>query len=129
MPVPTSVAVAHPSSEATSWHEFLHEVLPASALTFGLMAMIWLACAVVTFCGAYLGTRAVVGARGLIRACVRHRRRRTYLEYAQLVTVHPDGVTTKIINLDRYRHRRERTGHSASHERPDDTGPGPDNPA
>lgn len=97
MPMRSSVAVAHPSSETTSW----------------------LACAVVAFCGAYLGTLAFVGTRGLIRAWARQVRR-PGAEYAQLVTVHPDGVTTKIINLDHYRRRRER---------PHDAEPGPEHQA
>ncbi|WP_277675697.1 hypothetical protein [Saccharopolyspora rectivirgula] len=129
MPVSTSVAVAQHSPDPTAWHTFLHDVLPALALTFGLVALIWLACTVVTLCGAYLGTLAFVGARGLIRACARHVRRRRNAEYAQLVTVHPDGVTTKIINLDHYRRHRQRPGRSVSTERPDDTEPGADGPA
>lgn len=130
MPVSTPVAVVQHSADPTAWHALLHDVLPALALTFGLMAVIWLACAVVTFCGAYLGTLAFVGARALIRACARHVRRRRNAEYAQVVTVHPDGVTTKIINLDHYRRRHEqRSDRSASTDRPDDGEPGPDESA
>lgn len=126
----TLVLAAGHTSDPTVVHTLVHAVLPTFALAFGLMAVIWLACAVVTFCGAYLGGLAFVGVRGLIRACTRRVRHRRDAECAQLVTVHPDGVTTKIINLDHYRHRHQpRHGRPHTTERADDPESRSDGPA
>ncbi len=101
------------SSEAESWtHAFVHDFLPSFAIAAGLLAAIWLACAIIATAGAYLGGFVFMGARALIRTCIRGTRRRSKAEYAQLVTVNPDGVTATSINPRRA--RRWRTQPTAS---------------
>ncbi|MBA0127291.1 hypothetical protein H0B56_17210 [Haloechinothrix sp. YIM 98757] len=120
MPAPTPATAADDTTILTNLDSLAHDVLPTVAVASGLMAAIWLACAVGTVCGVYLGSLTFVGARGLIRACARQVRRRRHAASSQLVTVHPDGVTTMIINLDHYRRRhRQRHSRSPSTERPD----------
>ncbi|GGM80970.1 hypothetical protein GCM10012275_59520 [Longimycelium tulufanense] len=95
---------------------FAFDFLPAFALAVALMAVVWIACAVVTMFGVYLGGLVYIGARGLIRACAKRIRHHRSTEYAQLATVSSEGVTTEIINLDHYRRQREQR-----HRRPNTT--------
>jgi hypothetical protein len=80
-------------TEAASWTDIvIHNFLPSFALTAGLLAAIWLACAVIATAGAYLGMLVFEGARRLIRAGLREVRRRWKPEYAHLVTLDSEGV-------------------------------------
>jgi hypothetical protein len=97
---------------------FVHDFLPVFAMAAGLLAVIWLACAIIATAGAYLGALVFHGARTLIRTVIRWIRRRWASEYAQLVTVNADGVTTTSVHP-----RRARRWH-AQPPAPDDT-PGP----
>ena len=102
---------------------FVHEFLPVFAMAAGLLAVIWLACAIIATAGAYLGVLVFHGARTLIRTVIRWVRRRWASEYAQLVTVNADGVTTTPVHP-----RRARRWHT---QPPDDTprpGDGPGAP-
>lgn len=66
----------------------MFDVLPAVTVTFGLVAALWLAGAVITGCGAYLGTLLVTGAHTLLRTCTRDRRHdHDDIEFATLITV------------------------------------------
>ena len=85
----------------------VHDFLPVFALAAGLMAVIWVACAVTVIAGYLIGGVVVFGVRALVHACVRYGRRQRDVEYAQLVTVDADGAHTKVVNLDRYRRRRQ----------------------
>ncbi|WP_406692813.1 hypothetical protein REH65_14505 [Saccharopolyspora sp. ID03-671] len=85
----------------------VHDFLPVFALAAGLMAVIWIACAAIVIAGYLVGAAVVFGVRALVRAGVRYVRRRRGVEYAQLVTVDADGAHTKVVNLDRYRRRRQ----------------------
>lgn len=100
-------------------HAFVDEFLPTFAMAAGLMALVWLACAVVAVCGAYVGVLAVLGIRHLFRACRHYLQRGRTVEYAQLVIAHPDGASTKVINLNRYRHRRCRRTRPSGQTDPD----------
>ncbi|GAB3681965.1 hypothetical protein REH65_24635 [Saccharopolyspora sp. ID03-671] len=88
----------------------VHDFLSVFALAAGVMAVIWIACAVVVISGYLIGAVAVFGVRALVHVCVRYVRRRKGVECAQLVTVDDDGAHTKVVNLDcyrrRHRHRR-----------------------
>lgn len=86
----------------------VHDFLPVFALAAGLMAVIWVACAVIVIAGYLIGAAVVFGLRALVHACVRYVRRWGDVEYAQLVTVDADGAHTKVVNLDRHRRRRQR---------------------
>lgn len=86
---------------------FVHDFLPTFAVAAGLLAVIWLACAVITTAGIYVGGFVFLGARALVRMCIRPIRRRWTSEYAQLVTVDADGVTAKPVNPRRARRWRE----------------------
>lgn len=120
----TSLASIAPPLEATVLHTLGHDVLPAVAAAVGLMTATWLACAVVTICGTYLGNLA----RALIRTCTCRVRRRNATD-AQLATAHSDDVTTTIVHLDHYRRHEQPSGSSDCSERPGDADPGPDEPA
>jgi hypothetical protein len=109
--------IAGNSSAAQSWiHTFVHDFLPSFAIAAGSLAAIWLACALIATAGLYLGGFVFLGARALIRTIIRRIRRRSQAEYAHLVTVCPDGVTTTPVNP---RWARSRTQQTAS-----DTSPG-----
>jgi hypothetical protein len=82
---------------------FVHDFLPAFAMTVALLAAIWLACAVIATAGAYLGVAVFVGVRTLIRTFIRWIRRRWASEYAHLVVVNADGVTTTSVTPRRAR--------------------------
>ena len=94
----------------------VHDFLPVFALAAGLMAVIWVACAVIVIAGYLIGAAVVFGLRARVHACVRYVRRRRDVEYAQLVTVDAEGAHAKIVDLDRYRRRRQ-------HRRSDDAQP------
>lgn len=94
----------------------VHDFLPVFALAAGVMAAIWLACAVIMIAGYLIGAVVVFCVRALVHACVRYVRRRRDVEYAQLVTVDAEGAHAKIVDLDRYRRRRQ-------HRRSDDAQP------
>ena len=85
---------------------FVHDFLPVFAMAAGLLAAIWLACAIIATAGAYFGLFVFHGARTLIRTVIRWIRRRWASEYAQLVTVNADGVTTTPVNPRRARRWR-----------------------
>ncbi|MBK0868691.1 hypothetical protein INP57_17915 [Saccharopolyspora sp. HNM0986] len=85
----------------------VHDFLPVFALAAGLMAVIWVACAVIMIAGYLIGAVVVFGVRALVNTCVRYVRCRRGVEYAQLVTVDADGAHTKVVSLDRYRRRRQ----------------------
>lgn len=85
---------------------FVHDFLPAFAKAAALLAAIWLACAVIATAGAYLGVVVFVGVRTLIRTFIRWIRRRWAPEYAHLVTVNADGVTTTSVTPRRARRWR-----------------------
>ncbi|NKQ57318.1 hypothetical protein HFP15_31075 [Amycolatopsis sp. K13G38] len=129
MSVPTllTTAAADDPSHGSALHTIIHDILPACALVFGCMAAIWLASAIIAISGAYLGGLAFLGVRTLIRACAKQIRRRRGEQYARLVTVDPDGVTAKVINLDRHRRRRHNWHNSSPAEDPE-SGPA-DGPA
>ena len=55
---------------------FVHDFLPTFAVAAGLLAVIWLACAVITTAGIYLGGFVFLGACALVRMCIRPIRRR-----------------------------------------------------
>jgi hypothetical protein len=115
MPLSASTAVDH-TPMYTVVGAFVDGILPTFAVAAGLMALIWLACAVVAVCGAYIGVLSILAARKLIGACRHCVLRRRNVEYAQLVIAHPDGATTKVLDLDRYRHRRCRRTDPSGHE-------------
>lgn len=94
---------------------FVHDFLPTFAMAAGMLAAIWLACAIIATVGVYLGGFVFLGARMLIRTVIRWIRRRWASEYAHLVTVNADGVTTTSVNP-----RRARRWH-AQPSTPDDT--------
>lgn len=50
---------------------FVHDFLPTFAVAAGLLAVIWLACAVITTAGIYLGGFVFLGARAMVRMCIR----------------------------------------------------------
>src|SRR6266702_1199466 len=105
LPLSRPAVTAGFGSEA---HAVIHDFLPAFAMAAGLMTVIWVACAVITIAGSFIGGYVFLGVRMLIRACVRSVRRRWGGEYAQLVTVDSDGVTAKPVNLRRARRWRAR---------------------
>ena len=107
--LPTA-ATAEPSTIGTFLDTLIHDVLPACALGAGLMAIIWIACAAIAFAGAFIGGVVVIYVRDLMRWCVRYYRRRRNAEYARLVTVDEDGTCAKVINIERYRRRRQGGG-------------------
>lgn len=124
--MPTPAAVTAQNSDPTVWHTMLFDVLPAVTVTFGLVAAIWLACAVITGCGAYLGTLVVTGARALLRACTRDRRHdHDDIEFAKLITVYPDGDTSTLFNLEHYRRRDSDDDHAVETGHGHDTDPSP----
>jgi hypothetical protein len=99
--------------------------LPVFALAAGLMAVIWIGCTVIVISGYLIGAVIVFAARAVVHTCAQYIRRQRDIEYAQLVTVDADGAHSKIVNLDRYRRRRQRRcsdgEHSnASQPHPDD---------
>ncbi|SDW39534.1 hypothetical protein SAMN05216215_100310 [Saccharopolyspora shandongensis] len=109
-------------------HAFGHDFLLSWAIATGLVAAISIACVLIILAGLSIGVLVVRGIRGLIRlytgrACPRHS-----LEYAQLITVHTDGVATTVINLDHYRRQRQHrhevtqitTHEAANHPEPGD---------
>lgn len=130
MPVSTLLFATptHPSI-GSGLHTFIFDFLPVFALAAGLMAAVWLACAIVYLAGGVIGYTAFLAVRRLIAACAEHVRRRRTAEYAQMVTVHPDGVTTKVVNLDHYRRRRHQrhnnpdAQHTTDSESDSDDGP------
>ena len=88
-----SLVVAGHPDEVGSWIDlFVHRFLPSAALCVGLLAVIWIACAIIVTAGVYLAGFVVLGARS-VRASIRRVRRRGRLDNAHLVTIHPDGVT------------------------------------
>lgn len=101
-----ATTASEPSSSGSFLDTLIHVFLPDFALWAGLMAVIWIACAVITLAGAFIGGIVVVAVQDLIRVCVQYIRRRRDVEYAQLVTVDADGAHTKVVKLDRYRRRR-----------------------
>ena len=113
MPVSTLLyALPTPPSIDSGLHASVIDLLPILALAAERMAAIWVACAIVYLAGSLIGYTIFLAVRRLIAACAEYIRRRRTAEYAQLVTVHPDGVTTKVVNLDRYRRRRNQRHHT-----------------
>lgn len=96
-------AASEPTGSGSFASTFVHDFLPTFAMAAGLLAAIWLACAIIATTGAYLGVLVFHGARALIRTVIRWIRRRWGGEYAQLVTVNADGVTTTSVNPRRTR--------------------------
>ncbi|MEV5542022.1 hypothetical protein AB0L13_34840 [Saccharopolyspora shandongensis] len=88
-------------------HTFGDDFLLSWAMGAGLIAAISIACALIALAGLSIGVLAVRGTRQLIRLYTGRTRPRHSLEYAQLITVHTDGVTTTVINLDHYRRQRQ----------------------
>ncbi|MEV0700075.1 hypothetical protein AB0I53_19510 [Saccharopolyspora sp. NPDC050389] len=110
-------------------HAFGHDFLLSWTIAAGLIAGISIACALIAIAGVSIGVLAVRGTHGLIRlytgrTCPPHS-----LEYAQLITVHTDGVTTTVINLDHYRrqrHHRHEGTQTTPHEAENHSEPGDD---
>lgn len=100
-----ATTASEPSASGSFLDDLIHVFLPNFALWAGLMAVIWVTCAVITLAGAFIGGIVVVAVQDLTRVCVQYIRRRRDVEYAQLVTVDADGAHTKVVNLDRYRRR------------------------
>ena len=96
-------AASEPTGSGSRASTFVHDFLPTFAMAAGLLAAIWLACAIIATVGAYLGVLVFHGARALIRSVIRWIRCRWGGEYAQLVTVNADGVTTMPVNPRRAR--------------------------
>ncbi len=107
MPSQLATTVADQNTFGSFLDILVHDFLPVFALAAGLMAVIWIACAAIMISGYLIGAAVVFGVRALVDACVRYVRRRRGVEYAQLVTVDADGACTKVVNLDRYRRRRQ----------------------
>lgn len=103
-----AIAPATDSSFGSFLHGLIHIFLPEFTMFAGFMAVIWLACAVITLAGFAIGSLVFFNIRELVRTCMQRMRNQRNAEYARLVTVHPDGITTQVINLDRYRHRHQR---------------------
>ncbi|WP_434450109.1 hypothetical protein [Lentzea sp. E54] len=87
-----------PTGSGSLARAFVHDFLPVFAIAAGLLAAIWLACAIIATVGAYLGLLVFHGVCTLTRTVIRWIRRRWASEYAHLVTVNADGVTTTSVN-------------------------------
>ena len=81
------------------------------------MAVIWIACAAITFAGAFTGTVVVTAIREMARSCADYLRRRWDVGEGQDVTVDIDEGPATISDLDRYREPRD---HHLDDARPDD---------
>ncbi|TCO49694.1 hypothetical protein [Actinocrispum wychmicini] len=98
----------HLASEPGGWEStFVHDFLPTVAVATGLLAVIWLACVIITIAGIYLAGLVVLGVRALIRTAHRWIRGGRTTEYARLVTVDADGVTATPITPRRARRLHE----------------------
>lgn len=108
---------------------FLNNVLHPFTVATVLMALTWIACAAVFLAGLAIATALVRAAQHVIQKSTRSVRSRRAQDNAQSVTVRPTDSTTKVINLDHYRHSR------SNHGRPSTTAPAnnpesrPDGPA
>lgn len=71
---------AEPSTMGTFLDALIHEDLPTFALWAGLMAVIWIACAAITFAGAFTGTVVVAAIRETAPSCADYLRRRWDVE-------------------------------------------------
>ncbi|RKT86428.1 hypothetical protein SAMN05421805_10669 [Saccharopolyspora antimicrobica] len=97
----------------------VHDLLPIVALTGGVMAAIWIVCTLLVISAYLIGALIVFDLRARVRACARHLRRRQGAEFTQFITVDADDTHTKVVNLDRYRRRRQRR--RSADARTDDT--------
>lgn len=82
-------------------HAVIHDFLPTFAMAAGVMAVIWLVCAIITIAGSRVGGFLILAVQTLVRVCIRAMRRRRAAEYAQLVMVDSDGITAIPVNLRR----------------------------
>lgn len=86
---------------------FIHEDLPTFALCSGTMAAIWLACAAITFAGAFTGAVVVAAIRTMAQSCANYLRRWD-AEHDQPITADTaDGDQATTIDLEPYRASRE----------------------
>ncbi|GAA5102960.1 hypothetical protein [Haloechinothrix salitolerans] len=108
-------------------HTILHHELPDLALTLAVIAAFWLSFAAIALGGIYIGGVVFHVARRLFRG--RDLRNRRNAEHADPATIHRDDVATQIIDLDHYRHRRQRHGKPTTTMRADGSEPDPDEPA
>ena len=77
--------------------------LPDFAIVVGLLALIWLACAVVATVGVYLAGMVFFAARWLVDICRRRIRRHWGPAYAHLVTIDSTGVRARPVTARRAR--------------------------
>lgn len=77
--------------------------LPGFAVVVGLLALIWLACAVVATVGVYFAGMIFFAARWIVDACRRTIQRHWGPVYAHLVTIDSTGVRTRPVTGRRAR--------------------------
>lgn len=77
--------------------------LPDVAIIVGLLALIWLACAVIATVGLYLAGMIFSGARWLVRTCRRTIHRHWKPPYAHLVMIDSTGVRVRPVTARRAR--------------------------
>ncbi|GAA5110172.1 hypothetical protein [Haloechinothrix salitolerans] len=87
---------------------FLNNVLHPFTVATVLMALTWIACAAVFLAGLAMATALVRAAQHVIQKSTCSVRSRRAQDNAQSVTVRPTDSTTKVINLDHYRHSRSK---------------------
>jgi hypothetical protein len=73
--------------------------LPGFASVVGLLALIWLACAVVATVGIYFAGMAFYSLRWIVHLCRRVIARHGKPAYAHLVTIEPTGVRTRPVTV------------------------------
>lgn len=77
--------------------------LPGFAVVVGLLALIWLACAVVATVGVYFAGMVFFAARWIVHICRRTVHRHWGPAYAHLVTIDSTGVRMRAVTARRAR--------------------------